>query len=63
MAQEFSTAYVRDAEKTFHYYKQLAERAIAQVPDEALTRLSGCGIEFDRAGGEAHGREHAFPLG
>ena len=38
MAQEFSTAYVRDAEKTFHYYKQLAERAMAQVPDEALTR-------------------------
>jgi hypothetical protein len=38
MAHEFSTSYVRDAEKTFRYYKHLAERAIAQVPDEALTR-------------------------
>jgi hypothetical protein len=38
MAHEFSTSYVRDAEKTFHYYKHLAERAMAQVPDEALTR-------------------------
>lgn len=38
MAHEFSTSYVRGAEKTFHYYKHLAERAIAQVPDETLTR-------------------------
>ena len=38
MAHEFSTSYIRDAEKIFHYYKHLAERAIAQVPDEALTR-------------------------
>lgn len=37
MPQEFSTSYVRDAEKTFRYYKQLAEGAIAQVPDEALS--------------------------
>jgi uncharacterized damage-inducible protein DinB len=37
MAHEFSTSYIRDAEKTFRYYKGLAERAIAQAPDEALT--------------------------
>jgi uncharacterized damage-inducible protein DinB len=39
MPHEFSTSYVRDAEKTLRYYKHLAEGAIAQVPDEALT---GC---------------------
>ncbi len=38
MPHEYSTSYVRDAEKMFRYYKHLAERAIAQVPDEALTR-------------------------
>ena len=36
MPHEFSTAYVRDAEKTLRYYKHLGERAIAQVPDDAL---------------------------
>ncbi len=34
MPHEFSTSYVRDAEKTFRYYKHLAERAIAQLPDD-----------------------------
>ena len=38
MPHEFSTSFARDAEKMFRYYKHLAERAIAQVPDEALTR-------------------------
>jgi hypothetical protein len=38
MSHEFSTSYVRDAEKVFRYYKHLGEGAIAQVPDEALTR-------------------------
>lgn len=38
MTHEFSTSYVRDAEKLLRYYKQLAERAVAQVRDEALTR-------------------------
>lgn len=37
MPHEFSTSYVRDAQKTFRYYKGLAERAMAQVPDDALT--------------------------
>jgi hypothetical protein len=40
MPHEFSTSYVRDAEKTFRYYKHLAERAIAQVPDDG--DLTGC---------------------
>lgn len=40
MPHEFSTSYVRDAEKTFRYYKGLAERAIAQVSDDA--DLTGC---------------------
>ncbi|MFZ1971581.1 MAG: DUF1572 domain-containing protein [Candidatus Acidiferrales bacterium] len=38
MPHEYSTSYVRDAEKMFRYYKHLAERAIAQVPDDALAR-------------------------
>jgi uncharacterized damage-inducible protein DinB len=38
MPHEFSTSYVRDAEKMFRYYKHLAEGAIAQAPDGALTR-------------------------
>jgi uncharacterized damage-inducible protein DinB len=37
MAHQFSTSYVRDAEHTFRYYKGLADRALAQTPDEALT--------------------------
>ena len=62
MAHEFSTSYVRDAEKTFHYYKHLAERAIAQVPDEALTQCLDAesnSIALDR---ETHGRKYAFAL-
>lgn len=38
MPHEFSTSYLRDAEKIFRYYKHLGEGAMAQVPDEALTR-------------------------
>jgi uncharacterized damage-inducible protein DinB len=36
MAHQFSTSYVRDSIGVFHYYKKLAERAMAQCPDEAL---------------------------
>lgn len=36
MPHEFSTSYVRDAEKTLRYYKHLGERAMAQAPDDAL---------------------------
>jgi hypothetical protein len=36
MPHEFSTSYVRDAEKTLRYYKHLGKRAIAQAPDGAL---------------------------
>lgn len=37
MAHEFSDSYLTDATRLFHYYKGLAERAIAQSPDAALT--------------------------
>lgn len=36
MSLEFSTSYLKDSISLFRYYKKLAERAIAQVPDEAL---------------------------
>src|SRR5205085_11029203 len=36
MALEFTTSYLKDSIDVLHYYKRLAERAIAQVPDEAL---------------------------
>ncbi len=36
MAHEFSTSHITDAISLFRYYKQLGERAMAQVPDEAL---------------------------
>jgi uncharacterized damage-inducible protein DinB len=37
MPHEFTTSYVTDATRVLRYYKHLAERAIAQAPDEALT--------------------------
>ena len=36
MAHQFITSYVRDSLDLFRYYKNLAERAMAQCPDEAL---------------------------
>jgi hypothetical protein len=36
MPHEFSTSYVRDAEKTLRYYKHLGESAMAQASDDAL---------------------------
>jgi uncharacterized protein DUF1572 len=36
MALEFTTSYLKDSVEVLHYYKKLAERAIAQVPDDAL---------------------------
>jgi len=36
MAHQFSTSYVNDSIAVFQYYKKLAERAMAQCPDEAL---------------------------
>lgn len=36
MAHEFSTSHLKDSVSLFRYYKTLAERAMAQVPDEAL---------------------------
>jgi hypothetical protein len=36
MALEFTTSYVKDATEVFKQYKRLAERSIAQAPDEAL---------------------------
>lgn len=36
MALEFTTSYLKDSIEVLRYYKKLAERAMAQVPDEAL---------------------------
>jgi hypothetical protein len=36
MALEFTTSYLKDSINVLRYYKRLAERAIAQVPDQAL---------------------------
>jgi len=36
MALEFTTSYLKDSIEVLRYYKRLAERAMAQVPDEAL---------------------------
>ncbi len=36
MAHEFTTSYLKDAVDVFHYYKHLADRALEQVPDNAL---------------------------
>ena len=36
MALEFTTSYLEDSRGLFRHYKQLAERAIEQVPDDQL---------------------------
>ena len=36
MTLEFTTSYLQDSADLFRHYKRLAERAMAQVPDEAL---------------------------
>ncbi len=36
MAHQLTTSYVTDSIELFRYYKKLAERALAQCPDEAL---------------------------
>ena len=36
MALEFTTSYLKDSIEVLRYYKRLGERAIAQVPDDAL---------------------------
>jgi Protein of unknown function (DUF1572) len=36
MAHELTTSYLKDSTDVFHYYKKLAERAMAQCPDSAL---------------------------
>jgi Protein of unknown function (DUF1572) len=36
MAHQFSTSYISDSLELFRHYKKLAERALAQCPDEAL---------------------------
>jgi Protein of unknown function (DUF1572) len=42
MAHQFLTSYIQDSTELFGYYKKLAERAIAQCPDEGLfTTLDG----------------------
>src|SRR6187455_674432 len=36
MPTKFTTSYVEDALEMFRYYQTLAERAMAQIPDEKL---------------------------
>jgi uncharacterized damage-inducible protein DinB len=36
MAHQFTTSYIKDSLDLFRYYKKLAERAMAQCPDEGL---------------------------
>jgi hypothetical protein len=36
MALEFTTSYLKDSIELLRYYKRLGERAMAQIPDEAL---------------------------
>jgi uncharacterized damage-inducible protein DinB len=36
MPHQLNTSYLQDSIGLFHYYKKLAERAMAQCPDEAL---------------------------
>lgn len=36
MTHEFTTSYLHDSLEVFHLYKRLAERALEQIPDEAL---------------------------
>src|SRR5713101_3713974 len=36
MAHQFTTSYIKDSIAVFHYYKKLAERAMAQFPDAGL---------------------------
>lgn len=36
MAHEFTTSYLKDSIDLFRYYKKLADRAMAQCPDEGL---------------------------
>ena len=36
MAHQFLASYVQDSTELFGYYKKLAERALAQCPDEGL---------------------------
>jgi len=36
MPHQLNTSYLRDSIGLFHYYKKLAERAMAQCPDECL---------------------------
>jgi uncharacterized damage-inducible protein DinB len=37
MAHEFTESYIKEASDALRQYKHLVERAVAQVPDEALT--------------------------
>src|SRR5579863_3990354 len=37
MALEFTTSYLKDSLSLFRYYKDMAERAMAQVTDQELT--------------------------
>ena len=41
MAHEFTTSYVKDSIDLLRQYKRLAERAMAQTPDDALGRSLG----------------------
>src|ERR1700759_3021590 len=46
MALEVTTSYLKDTTDTMRHYKRLAERALEQVPDEALFFAPAEGSNF-----------------
>jgi uncharacterized protein DUF1572 len=66
MALEFTTSYLQDALSLLHYYKGLAERAMAQVTDEQLTlaldpEMNSIAIIVKHMAGNMRSRWTGFP--
>jgi hypothetical protein len=66
MALEFTTSYVQDATSLFHYYKELAEGAMAQVADEQLAltldpEMNSIAIIVKHMAGNMRSRWTGFP--
>jgi Protein of unknown function (DUF1572) len=66
MALEFTTSYVQDATSLFHYYKKLAEGAMAQVADDRLTlvldpEMNSIAIVVKHMAGNMRARWTGFP--
>jgi hypothetical protein len=60
MAHKFTSSYLEDSIALFHYYKRLAEGAMAQVSDEQL--FATLDNEMNPHCREAYDRQHAFAL-